>query len=522
MHRKVLPNARSTVAKVALVALVSVALTTSSLSASASAPTSQAVNPGDLIQTAINNVAPGGVVTIAPGTYEEELYIEKSVTLRGDGPVGSVVIKQPVVSNPGNPNVRRLIDIHMTSNVTLDNLTMDGSARVAANGMQSTGVDANSVDGLTLNNVTAKGFAHNGITITGKYLDSSTTHSQNVSFNTVSVINNGWAGIALYSLSSQGVNSDISGVTFTGTTTVTNNVRGIQFGDPGDTHGEQGANNGPVSLGVAAFSANTKNVTRSDSSVVQLDRASTVDGHAVRSSDFAAGTLTLVPSTSTSSTVSVSPSGAALTGDAVTVTGTVTPTAAVGTIEIFDGLTSLGSGAAVNGGFTVSSTTLAPGSHNFSATFTPTSAQDYQASTSASASFSVNEKLAKPVDPPVTSTVELTTAIDKGTIPVVTSSFVPSSQTVSNPLTNLDVSKPFSGALPWANTQDSFVDVYAYSSPVFVGTFPVINGQVQMSGMNLSALQAGGHHLVFQGQTSRAISAMAITVAAIHLPIVGG
>jgi len=50
----------------------------------------------------------------------------------------------------------------------------------------------------------------------------------------------------------------------------------------------------------------------------------------------------------------------------------------------------------------------------------------------------------------------------------------------------------------------------------------VINGQLQMSGINLSALQAGGHHLVFQGQTSRAISAMAITVAAIHLPIVGG
>ena len=64
--------------------------------------------------------------------------------------------------------------------------------------------------------------------------------------------------------------------------------------------------------------------------------------------------------------------------------------------------------------------------------------------------------------------------------------------------------------------------MYAYSSPVFFGTFPVINGQVQMSGINLSALQAGGHHLVFQGQTSRAISAMAITVAAIHLPIVGG
>ena len=86
-------------------------------------------------------------------------------------------------------------------------------------------------------------------------------------------------------------------------------------------------------------------------------------------------------------------------------------------------------------------------------------------------------------------------------------------KTVGNALDSLDVSKTFSGALPWVNTQDSFVDVYAYSSPVFVGTFPVINGKVQMSGVDFSALQAGGHHLVFQGQTSGAISLMAIVVA---------
>ena len=322
---------------------------------------------------------------------------------------------------------------------------MDGSARVAANGTKSTAIEANSVDGLMLNNVTTKGFAHNGIAITGKYLDSSPTHSQNVSFETVSVINSGWAGIAFYSVSSQGVNSDISGVTFTGPTTVTNNARGIQFGDPSDTHGEQGADNRPVALGVVAFSTNSKNVTRSDSSVVQLDRTSTVDGRAVKSNDFDAGTFTLVPSARTSSTVSVSPSGAALTGDPVTITGTVTPTAAVGTIEIFDSPTSVGNGAVVNGVLTVISSTLALGSHNFSGTFTPTNAQDHHASTSASASPSVNAKLAQPVAPPATSTADLTALIGNGTIPVVTSSFVPSSETAGNPLTDLDVSKPLSG-----------------------------------------------------------------------------
>ena len=129
-----------------------------------------------------------------------------------------------------------------------------------------------------------------------------------------------------------------------------------------------------------------------------------------------------------------------------------------------------------------------------------------------------------PAAAPATSTAELTTLINGGTIPNVTtttSSFVPSLQTVGNPLDNLDVSKPFSGALPWANTADSFVDVYAYSSPVPVGTFPVIKGKVQLTDVDLSTLQGGGHHLVFQGQTSRAISVMAINVA-IHLPVVSG
>ena len=78
----------------------------------------------------------------------------------------------------------KLIDIRFTSNVRLDNLTLDGSVRVEENGPEATGVDAGGVDG---------------------------------------------------------------------TTTITGNRVGIQFGDPNDTHGLQGANGGPVSLGIVAF-----------------------------------------------------------------------------------------------------------------------------------------------------------------------------------------------------------------------------------------------------------------------------
>ena len=529
------PVARSFAAKfarVGLVGLVVVALSTSALPASAVTSTSQAVESGGSIQAAINAVATGGVVTIAPGTYVEEISIKKSVTLKGA--VGSVIIQQPAATSTSNlSGGGKLIDIQFTSNVTLENLTLDGSVRVEASGPKATGIDANGVAGLTLNNVTVKGFAKNGIAITSGTIYRGPPRSGNVMFNTVTADGNGWAGIAFYTVGGDGVDTDIPGVRFTGITTITGNPYGIQFGEAGDTHGVQGANGGPVSLGVVAFNDNrylvdtveyATNVIVSDKSVVQLaGGASTVDGRAVASSDFLyAKTLTLVPSVSTS-TVTVSPSGSALAETAVTVTGKVFSSTAAGTIEIFDGSTSLGSGAANNGVFTVKTSALAVGSHRFTAKFTPTNDENYLPSTSDAIAFSVNEQEPQAAAP-VTSTAALTTLINSGTIPNVTtttSSFVPSLQTVGNPLDNLDVSKPFSGALPWANTADSFVDVYAYSSPVPVGTFPVIKGKVQMSRINLSALQGGGHHLVFQGQTSRAISVMAINVA-IHLPVVSG
>ena len=63
---------------------------------------------------------------------------------------------------------------------------------------------------------------------------------------------------------------------------------------------------------------------------------------------------------------------------------------------------------------------------------------------------------------------------------------------------------------------DSFVDVYAYSTPTFVGTFPVVNGQVQvvLSAAVLSKLGAGAHTLVITGQTSGSIQAVSLSVAA--------
>jgi LPXTG-motif cell wall-anchored protein len=63
---------------------------------------------------------------------------------------------------------------------------------------------------------------------------------------------------------------------------------------------------------------------------------------------------------------------------------------------------------------------------------------------------------------------------------------------------------------------DSFVDVYVYSAPVFLGTFPVVGGvvQVPMSSSVLTSLAVGGHTLVAIGQTSGTVHTVAFQRAA--------
>jgi len=241
----------------------------------------------------------------------------------------------------------------------------------------------------------------------------------------------------------------------------------------------------------------------------------TKDGYTATSTS--AAFFVNAPSVSTTSTVTISPTDSASTGTAVTVTGTVSPSNAVGSIEILDGETSLGEGTVAGGVFTVETFALGVGSHSFTATFTPDNPENYLVSTSATVTFSVNEK-ELPAEPPAANTDRLQEIIKTLDLNVsaTTDSFVSSGATEGNALDSLDVSKPFSGTLPWSDTSDSFVDVYAYSTPVFLGTFPVINGTVQITGVNLSELAAGGHQLVFIGQTSDTVSVMAITVAAVE------
>lgn len=80
------------------------------------------------------------------------------------------------------------------------------------------------------------------------------------------------------------------------------------------------------------------------------------------------------------------------------------------------------------------------------------------------------------------------------------------------------------GAAQTANLQwsspDSFVDVYVFSTPTFVGTFPVVNGvaQIWLSAAVLAQLASGGHTMVVTGQSSGAVMSVAMSIG---LPVTG-
>ena len=82
------------------------------------------------IQEAIDDVAPGGTVTLLPGTYAEALTIKKGLTLQATGERSGTVILAP----SGSPE--SVVEIQTTEPVTLRGLTVHVPG---ANGIRGTG-----------------------------------------------------------------------------------------------------------------------------------------------------------------------------------------------------------------------------------------------------------------------------------------------------------------------------------------------------------------------------------------------
>lgn len=102
------------------------------------------------------------------------------------------------------------------------------------------------------------------------------------------------------------------------------------------------------------------------------------------------------PATPTTTTLAASPASPATVGGSVTLTATVSPTAAAGTVSFNDGATVLGTAPVANGTATLSTSALGIGTHSITAAFAPTDPTAFAASSSAALSYVVNPAAATP------------------------------------------------------------------------------------------------------------------------------
>lgn len=109
--------------------------------------------PPASIQAVINSALPGDVVQLSNGTYIEEIYINKNITLQGNG-IGASVIQCPTTPNPltntfvftpTGATYHAFVLVENTSNVVIQELTIDGNS-------QATNFLSNRFDGLAFHN----------------------------------------------------------------------------------------------------------------------------------------------------------------------------------------------------------------------------------------------------------------------------------------------------------------------------------------------------------------------------------
>ncbi|MDQ1130131.1 HtaA domain-containing protein [Microbacterium sp. SORGH_AS_0888] len=118
------------------------------------------------------------------------------------------------------------------------------------------------------------------------------------------------------------------------------------------------------------------------------------------------------PATATQTSLGVDPATTAAEGADVTLTATVSPADAAGSVEFFAGTASLGTAAVADGSAARTISTLPVGSLSLRAVFTPADAALFAASASEELPFTVTATTAGPVTPTPTLTVSQTAGLD--------------------------------------------------------------------------------------------------------------
>ena len=103
-------------------------------------------------------------------------------------------------------------------------------------------------------------------------------------------------------------------------------------------------------------------------------------------------TFVISGATTTGTTLATAPTSPVVENTPMTMTATITPAAAVGTVQFRDGNTNVGTPVTVNNGTATENATLGVGSHQLTAVFTPTNSALYSSSTSPSRTYVVQAR----------------------------------------------------------------------------------------------------------------------------------
>jgi hypothetical protein len=224
--------------------------------------TGLAGDPLKTIQAGVNTVSPGGTVSVAAGTYTENVTVPKSVDITGAGAGATIV--EPAVANPNCNGVAGMgslcsppgntasnVFLIQASNVTIDHLTVDGHNPALSGPANDGGVYA---------------AARNGII---------EDYNVGPSFNNTSVHD-----VTVQNIYLRGIYASSSGTGFNFTNDVVTNVQGdptasiaiFNFGGSGIITGNHVSNsNGGIQSNWSSGTSYTNNVVTTSASGVESD-----------------------------------------------------------------------------------------------------------------------------------------------------------------------------------------------------------------------------------------------------------
>lgn len=168
------------------------------------------------IQSAINAASPGATITVGPGSYFENVVVNKPLTLEGSG---SMTVIYPAASNPvcspGSLCGGSASDIILVqaSNVTISKLRLEGDNPNLTSGVVRGGADIDARNGIitnheagTFNGLTVSRVKVSDVYLRGIYASSGGTFDFN--HDTVENVQGEEASIAMFDFEGAGVMED--------------------------------------------------------------------------------------------------------------------------------------------------------------------------------------------------------------------------------------------------------------------------------------------------------------------------